>query len=109
MNASDKVKLTQYSHGAGCGCKIAPDVLEKVLATGNDISHFPPPSYNHYRMSRCELLVLPFTHKSCSPRAWVSPSLTALPFQLSWASPGEALLSSRGRPPQAAEKGTLPR
>lgn len=25
------VKLTQYSHGAGCGCKIAPQVLEKIL------------------------------------------------------------------------------
>jgi selenide,water dikinase len=26
------VKLTEYSHGAGCGCKIAPDVLSKILA-----------------------------------------------------------------------------
>lgn len=25
------IKLTQYSHGGGCGCKIAPDVLEKIL------------------------------------------------------------------------------
>jgi selenide,water dikinase len=25
------VRLTQYSHGAGCGCKIAPDVLAKIL------------------------------------------------------------------------------
>lgn len=24
--------LTQYSHGAGCGCKIAPDVLDSILA-----------------------------------------------------------------------------
>lgn len=24
-------KLTQYSHGAGCGCKIAPEVLEKII------------------------------------------------------------------------------
>lgn len=24
-------KLTQYSHGAGCGCKIAPAVLDKIL------------------------------------------------------------------------------
>lgn len=28
---SDNVKLTMYSHGAGCGCKIAPSVLDKVL------------------------------------------------------------------------------
>ncbi|QZE14933.1 selenide, water dikinase SelD [Halosquirtibacter laminarini] len=25
------VKLTQYSHGAGCGCKIAPKVLKEIL------------------------------------------------------------------------------
>ncbi|MFH1829907.1 MAG: selenide, water dikinase SelD [Pseudomonadota bacterium] len=41
MNAKEKVKLTQFSHGAGCGCKIAPDVLEKVLAASGDASHFP--------------------------------------------------------------------
>ena len=26
-------KLTQYSHGAGCGCKIAPKVLDEILAS----------------------------------------------------------------------------
>ncbi len=26
------VRLTQFSHGGGCGCKIAPGVLEKILA-----------------------------------------------------------------------------
>ncbi|MBN4051614.1 selenide, water dikinase SelD, partial [bacterium AH-315-M05] len=25
------VKLTQYSHGAGCGCKISPKLLEDIL------------------------------------------------------------------------------
>ena len=25
------IKLTQYSHGAGCGCKIAPKVLDEIL------------------------------------------------------------------------------
>lgn len=25
------IKLTQYSHGAGCGCKIAPKVLDTIL------------------------------------------------------------------------------
>ena len=29
---SDSVRLTQYSHGAGCGCKIAPKVLEEILS-----------------------------------------------------------------------------
>ena len=28
----ESVKLTQYSHGAGCGCKIAPKVLDEILA-----------------------------------------------------------------------------
>ncbi len=27
----NKIKLTQYSHGAGCGCKIAPKVLTSIL------------------------------------------------------------------------------
>jgi selenide,water dikinase len=28
----EKVKLTKYSHGAGCGCKIAPKVLDEILS-----------------------------------------------------------------------------
>ena len=28
-----KVKLTEYSHGAGCGCKIAPALLDSILTT----------------------------------------------------------------------------
>jgi selenide, water dikinase len=27
----DSIKLTQYSHGAGCGCKIASKVLDEIL------------------------------------------------------------------------------
>jgi selenide, water dikinase len=27
----EQVKLTQYSHGAGCGCKISPAVLDTIL------------------------------------------------------------------------------
>jgi selenide, water dikinase len=27
----ENVKLTQYSHGAGCGCKISPEVLDTIL------------------------------------------------------------------------------
>ena len=33
MVETENIKLTQFSHGAGCGCKIAPDVLEKMLHT----------------------------------------------------------------------------
>ena len=28
---TEPIKLTQYSHGAGCGCKISPAVLDKML------------------------------------------------------------------------------
>ncbi|MBK9176652.1 MAG: selenide, water dikinase SelD [Flavobacteriales bacterium] len=31
--AAEPIRLTQYSHGAGCGCKIAPAVLDQVLRT----------------------------------------------------------------------------
>jgi len=27
----EAIKLTQYSHGAGCGCKISPKILDKIL------------------------------------------------------------------------------
>ncbi|MGE3928440.1 MAG: selenide, water dikinase SelD [Lautropia sp.] len=29
---TDPIRLTQYSHGAGCGCKISPKVLDVILA-----------------------------------------------------------------------------
>ncbi|MDO9735201.1 selenide, water dikinase SelD, partial [Glaesserella parasuis] len=29
----EPIRLTQYSHGAGCGCKISPKVLEQILHT----------------------------------------------------------------------------
>ena len=25
------IRLTEYSHGAGCGCKISPSVLDRIL------------------------------------------------------------------------------
>jgi selenide, water dikinase len=34
-------ELTQYAHGAGCGCKIAPAVLEEILKTNETAQHFP--------------------------------------------------------------------
>ncbi|HKG68336.1 MAG TPA: selenide, water dikinase SelD [Segetibacter sp.] len=40
MTLSD-IKLTQYSHGAGCGCKIAPKVLDQILQ-----SNFAMPDNN---------------------------------------------------------------
>ncbi len=41
MNES-QIKLTQYSHGAGCGCKISPAVLDTILhAAGGSPIRFP--------------------------------------------------------------------
>jgi len=31
MNAPEKIRLTEFSHGGGCGCKIAPAVLSEIL------------------------------------------------------------------------------
>ena len=35
------VKLTQYSHGAGCGCKISPKLLESILQSSREKIDFP--------------------------------------------------------------------
>ena len=40
--SKQSIKLTQYSHGAGCGCKIAPNVLESFLKT-----NYQPPQDSH--------------------------------------------------------------
>jgi selenide,water dikinase len=39
---TSQIRLTQYSHGAGCGCKIAPAVLDKILH-----SSLPQPNYEN--------------------------------------------------------------
>ena len=35
------VRLTQYSHGAGCGCKISPKVLDVIIA-GSGVQNLDP-------------------------------------------------------------------
>ena len=35
------VKLTEYSHGAGCGCKISPQILDGILKTELTLPEFP--------------------------------------------------------------------
>lgn len=35
------IKLTEYSHGAGCGCKISPAVLDSILKTTQEIISYP--------------------------------------------------------------------
>ncbi len=41
MTENNSVRLTQYSHGAGCGCKISPKVLNAILAECK--TEFPDP------------------------------------------------------------------
>lgn len=41
MSDNFSVKLTQYSHGAGCGCKISPKVLNEILTQCK--TEFPDP------------------------------------------------------------------
>lgn len=36
-----EIKLTEYSHGAGCGCKIAPAVLDEILKSNVTTSEYP--------------------------------------------------------------------
>src|SRR4030095_16811747 len=33
LTNQELTRLTQYSHGAGCGCKISPKVLDEILKT----------------------------------------------------------------------------
>src|SRR3954454_24709292 len=39
MNAPDvpPIRLTQFSHGGGCGCKIAPGVLQQILGNASSL------------------------------------------------------------------------
>ena len=39
---TDEIRLTQYSHGAGWGCKISPKVLGTILQT--EIEKFTDPN-----------------------------------------------------------------
>ncbi len=42
MNAMAEIRLTSFSHGGGCGCKIAPSVLNEILR--NTRVPFLPPA-----------------------------------------------------------------
>ncbi|MER1966388.1 selenide, water dikinase SelD [Castellaniella sp. GW247-6E4] len=41
MNAPDAPRLTALSHGGGCGCKIAPDVLARLMRDALPAGSFP--------------------------------------------------------------------
>ncbi|HWR95432.1 MAG TPA: selenide, water dikinase SelD [Arenimonas sp.] len=36
-----QIRLTEFSHGAGCGCKISPQVLDTILASKLDLKSDP--------------------------------------------------------------------
>lgn len=40
-SSSQTVRMTEYSHGSGCGCKIAPKLLEDILHTQMPQQSFP--------------------------------------------------------------------
>ena len=35
------IRLTEFSHGAGCGCKISPKVLDQILVSQLKLPEFP--------------------------------------------------------------------
>ncbi|MDB5197192.1 MAG: selenide, water dikinase [Flaviaesturariibacter sp.] len=36
MEPQEPIRLTQFSKGGGCGCKIAPSVLQQIVGSGNN-------------------------------------------------------------------------
>jgi selenide,water dikinase len=38
---TEKIRLTQYSRGAGCGCKISPTILKEILKSATLPTSFP--------------------------------------------------------------------
>ena len=58
---SEGIRLTQYSHGAGCGCKIAPDVLSRILAEtdgGDSNATFPSLLVGHQSRDDAAAVIL---------------------------------------------------
>jgi selenide,water dikinase len=39
--SESSIRLTEYSHGAGCGCKISPKMLDKILVSQLELPAFP--------------------------------------------------------------------
>jgi selenophosphate synthase len=46
------IKLTEYSHGQGCGCKISPKILDKILVSSIDEIIDPNLLVGNNRISR---------------------------------------------------------
>jgi selenide, water dikinase len=41
ISMKQPIRMTEYSHGSGCGCKIAPNLLEEILNSGFAITPDP--------------------------------------------------------------------
>jgi selenide,water dikinase len=41
MSEKPTIALTQYSHGAGCGCKLSPAVLEQIVQRFDAVKFYP--------------------------------------------------------------------
>jgi selenide,water dikinase len=41
MTTDEEIKLTRYSHGAGCGCKISPAILDEILRSNTQYQADP--------------------------------------------------------------------
>ena len=41
LRSDSEIRLTQYSHGAGCGCKISPKVLNEILSQSDTVFSDP--------------------------------------------------------------------
>ena len=37
----ESIQLTSFSHGAGCGCKISPQILDTILKSDTPKNHYP--------------------------------------------------------------------
>jgi selenide,water dikinase len=61
--ATQTIRLTQYSRGSGCGCKIAPSVLEEILKGTGSKLNFPGLLVGNE--SRDDAAVLELTDGNC--------------------------------------------
>jgi selenide, water dikinase len=59
----ENIKLTQYSHGAGCGCKISPQVLDTILKS--NIYYPAPPQLLVGNASKDDAAVYELDSENC--------------------------------------------
>ena len=67
-------RLTDLAHGGGCGCKLAPSVLQQLLATQPAARSFAQlqmmPPYAPVDDSTCVIATDYRFHRFRSPRIW---------------------------------------